>query len=142
MSPLAARALGGYARFVSGLLTVLGMVGLIRTHFTGFASSDGVALLTFTANPLTHVIMLAGGLVGIALALRLETARRYVVWVGVVGVAWGLLEFVLRDSSADIFGRDSGLAALTVTIGVVGLVVWWAARGEVPASAQGGVEAS
>jgi hypothetical protein len=42
----------------------------------------------------------------------------------VIGVPWGLLEFVLRDTSADIFGRDTGLALLTIGIGVVGLAAW------------------
>ena len=140
MSPLAARAVGGYARFASGLLTVLGTVGLIRTHFTGFTSSEGVSLLTFTASPLTHLIMLVAGLVGIAMARRLETARRYVLWIGIGGVVWGLLEVVLGDSSADIFGRDGGLATLTVGIGVAGLAVWWSGRGEVPAPTPGTAE--
>ena len=107
---------------------VLGALGLVRGHFRGFASSKGVPLLTLTASPLTFVILLGAGLVGIAMALRLELARKYALWVGVIGVPWGLLEFVLRDSSADIFGRDTGIALVTVGIGAVGLVVWACAR--------------
>ena len=124
MSPLAARAVGGFARTASGFLALFGTLGLIRTHLRGFTSSEGVSLLSFTASPLTHVINLAAGLVGIAMALRLESARRYALWVGATGVVWGLLEFVLRDTSADIFGRDSGLALVTIGIGVAGLAVW------------------
>lgn len=128
MSPLAARAVVGFARLASGVLVVLGALGLIRTRLTGFTSSEGVPLFTFTASPLTHVICLVAGLVGIAMALQPESARSYALWVGVIGVTWGLLEFVLRDGSADIFGRDAGLALVTLGIGVAGLVVWAASH--------------
>ncbi len=128
MSPLAARAVGGFAHTASGFFVVLGAVGLIRTHFRRFTSSDGVSLLTITASPLTHVVFLAAGLVGIAMALGLESARRYALWVGSIGVAWGLLEFVLRDTTADVFGRDTGLALVTIGIGVAGLAVWACSR--------------
>lgn len=128
MSPLAARTVAGFARTASGILVVLGTLGLVRGHFGGFISSEGVAMLTLTASPLTYLVLLAAGLVGIAMALRLEPARRYALWVGVIGVVWGLLEFVLRDTSADIFGRDTGIALLTIGIGVAGLVVWTCSR--------------
>ncbi len=130
VSPLAARAVSGFARTASGLLVVLGAIGLIRTGLTGFTSNEGVPLFTFTASPLTNVIFLGAGLVGIAMALRPESARTYALWVGVTGVVWGLLEFILRDGSADIFGRDTGLALVTVGIGTAGLVVWaWSGLG-------------
>ncbi len=128
MSPLAARAVVGFARLASGVLVVLGALGLIRTRLTGFTSSEGVPLFTFTASPLTHVICLVGGLVGIAMSLHPESARSYALWIGVIGVVWGLFEFVLRDGSADIFGRDAGLALVTLGIGVAGLVVWAASH--------------
>jgi Domain of unknown function (DUF4383) len=137
VTPLAARFVGSYAQFVSGLATVLGTVGLIRTHFDGFAAHQGVSFATFTVNPLTNIILLAAGLIGIAMARRLEAARGYARWVGIGGVVWGLLEFVLRDSSADIFGRDRGLATLTLVVGLGGLGVWWAARGALPTSPSG-----
>jgi hypothetical protein len=124
VNPLAARAVGGFARTASGLFVVLGTLGLVRGHFDGFTSSHGVRLLSFTASPLTNVILLAAGLVGITMALRLESARNYALWVGAIGVPWGLLEFVLGDGSADIFGRDTGLALLTIGVGVAGLAVW------------------
>ncbi len=124
MNPLAARAVGGFARTASGLFVVLGTLGLVRGHFDGFTSSHGVPLLSLTASPLTYVVLLAAGLVGIAMALRLESGRGYALWVGAIGVPWGLLEFVLGDTSADIFGRDTGLASVTIGTGVVGLAVW------------------
>ena len=124
MSPLAARTVGGFARTASGFFVVLGTLGLVREHFDGFASHHGVRLLSLTASPLTYVVLLAAGLVGIAMALRLESARSYALWVGAIGVPWGLLEFVLGDTSADIFGRNTRLAWITIGIGVVGLAVW------------------
>ncbi len=108
----------------SGLLVVLGTLGLIRTGLTGFTSNEGVPLLTFTASPLTHVICLGAGLVGIAMARGPESSRAYALWVGAIGVPWGLLEFILGDGSADIFGRDTGLALVTLGIGAAGLAVW------------------
>jgi len=124
VNPLAARAVGGFTRTASGFFVVVGTLGLIRGHFDGFMSSEGVPLLSLTASPLTYVVLLAAGLVGIAMALRLESARSYALWVGVIGVPWGLLEFVLGDTSADIFGRNTCLALVTVGIGAVGLAVW------------------
>lgn len=128
MSPLAARAACGFARLASGLLVLLGTLGLVRTHLTGFTSNEGVPLFTFTASPLTHVICLVAGLVGVAMALQPGSSRSYALWIGAGGVIWGLLEFVLRDGSADIFGRDRGMAVLTLAIGIAGLAVWVATR--------------
>lgn len=130
MNALAVRALGGYVRTVSGLLLFLGTLGLVRTRFDGFVSNEGVGLLTFTGNPLTHLIHLIAGLAGVLMASRVDSARRYALIVGVGGIVWGLLEFVLRDTSADIFGRDTGFAVLTVGIGVTGLAAWaWSRPG-------------
>lgn len=138
MNALAVRALGGYVRTVSGLLLFLGTLGLVRTRFDGFVSNEGVGLLTFTGNPLTHLIHLVAGLAGVLMASRTESARRYALIVGAGGTAWGLLEFVLRDTSADIFGRDTGFALVVIGIGVAGLAVWaWSRAGQdrsVPAS--------
>lgn len=129
MSLLAARAVEAFARTASGIMVVLGALGLIRGHFDGFASHTGVPILSFTASPLTNVVLLAGGLIGIAMATRLASARAYARWVGVIGVVWGLAEFVVGDSPADIFGRDTGLALLTIGTGVAGLAVWAWSRG-------------
>lgn len=134
MKPLAERTVRGFAQTASGLLVVLGTLGLVRTHFTDFASSEGVALLSFTGNPLTHVIELAAGLTGIAMAVRLASARRYALWVGAIGLPWGLLEFAVRDTSADIFGRDTGIALVTIGIGVAGLAAWAWSRPDGPAA--------
>jgi Domain of unknown function (DUF4383) len=130
VNPLAARAVTALTRFASGLFTVLGTLGLVRGHFTDFVAHKGVPLISLRASPLTNLVMLALGLIGIAMATHLDTSRRYALWVGVIGVVWGLIELVVRDTSADIFGRDGGLAALTVGVGIAGLAVWaWSRPG-------------
>lgn len=133
MTTLRERAAVGYARFVSGLLTVLGLLGLLKTNFTGFASSDGETLFWMSVNPLTNVIHLAAGLVGIAMARRVDSARRFALAVGVVGVPFALLEFAVGDSRADIFGRDARMAGVHLAVAAAGLLTWWWTR---PAAAR------
>ena len=128
MTRLAERAVIGSARFVSGLLTIVGLVGLLKTSFSGFAASEGVAFLGVTVNPLTNLIHLAAGLVGIAMATQLDRAHRYLGAVGIGGVVFALLEFVLGDSGADIFGRDTRLAIVQLVVALGAAGVWFWAR--------------
>jgi peptidoglycan/LPS O-acetylase OafA/YrhL len=138
MTPLKARAVGAYARLVSGLFVVLGVVGLLKTQFHGFASNEGASLLHMTVNPLMNLIHLAAGLIGIWIIRDLGRARRYCLCVGAVALILGLLEFVVRDSSADILGRDATLGGAHAILGAVGLAValWSRPKGiERPADA-------
>ncbi len=128
MNALAERGIFTFARGASGLFLFLGILGLLRTHFGGFADSDGTALLWMSVNPLTNLIHLLAGLVGVAMAQQLSRAARYTLAVGLVAVPFGLLELALGDSSADIFGRDGTLAVLHVVVGAIGLAVWAGAR--------------
>ena len=122
---LAERAVFAAAQFVSGLLTVFGIVGLLKTSLSDVAAREGVAFFGMTVNPLTNLIHLAAGLIGIAMATRLDRAQRYLVVIGAGGVVFALLEFVLPDS-ADIFGRDTNLAIaqLIVALGALGVWAW------------------
>ncbi len=128
MTRLAERLVIGSAQFVSGLLTIFGIVGLLKTGFSDFTSSDGVDVLRMTVSPLTNCIHLAVGLIGIAMATRLDRALRYLGIVGVAGVAFALLEFVLGDSSSDIFGRDTNMAIAELVVALWSLGVWFWAR--------------
>lgn len=128
MTRLAERVVIESARFVSGLLTLVGIVGLLKTGFSGFTASDGVDFLGMTVNPLTNCIHLAAGLVGIAMATRLDKALRYLAVIGVAGMVFGLLEFVLGDSSSDIFGRDANMAVYELLVAAWSLGVWLWAR--------------
>ena len=125
-----------YAQFASGIFIFLGMIGLFKEHFAGFASSEGFELFRLRVNPLMCVIHLTVGLVGVAMALTVSGARRFVLWTGVVGVPFAVLEFVLGDSDADIFGRDGDVALVQLAIAVIALgVAWWTRPSTVPAPA-------
>ena len=132
MTRLAERVVTGSAQFVSGALTLFGIVGLLKTSLTDFASSDGVGFLWMTVNPLTNCIHLAVGLIGIAMATRLDRALRYIGIVGVAGIVFALLEFALGDSGADIFGRDTNMAVAQLLIAAWSLGVWFWARSTAP----------
>jgi len=120
------RAVVRYAQFVSGLFLLLGAIGLLKSHFGGFTSSEGFQLFGMRMSPLTAVIQFVVGLVGVAMALSLEGARRFALLVGVVGVPFALLEFAFGDSSADIFGRDTRIALLQLAVALLGLALaWW-----------------
>jgi hypothetical protein len=122
------RAVVRYAQFVSGFFFLFGTISLLKSHFGGFTSSEGGQIFGMRMSPLTAVIQLVVGLVGIAMALSLEGARRFALLVGVVGVPFALLEFVVRDSSADIFGRDTRIALLQLAVALLGLAAWWWSR--------------
>ena len=128
MIRLAERLVIGSAQFVSGLLTFFGIAGLLKTGFSGFTASDGVEFLGMTVNPLTNCIHLAAGLIGIAMATRLDRALRYLGIIGAAGVVFALLEFVLGDSGSDIFGRDTTMAIAELVVALWSLGVWFWAR--------------
>lgn len=128
MTRLAERLVTGSAQVVSGLLTVVGLVGLLKTSFTDFAGSEGVDFLGLRVNPLTNCIHLGAGLIGIAMATRLDKARRYLGVVGAAGVVFALVEFALGDSGSDIFGRDTTVAVAQLVIAAGSLGVWLWAR--------------
>lgn len=131
MSRLAERLVVGYAQFASGLLTFVGVIGLLKTSADHFAASDGVDFLGMTVNPLTNCIHIAAGLIGIAMATRLDRALRYLGILGVAGVIFALLEFVLGDSGSDIFGRDTTVAVAELLLAAGALAVWAWARSTV-----------
>jgi hypothetical protein len=128
MTRLAERLVIGTAQFLSGLLTIFGIVGLLKTGFSDFTASDGVDFLGMAVSPLTNCIHLAAGLIGIAMATRLDKALRYLGIIGAAGVVFALLEFVLGDSSSDIFGRDTNMAICELLLALVSLGVWFWAR--------------
>jgi len=138
VSDLRLRALVLYAQFASGLFVVLGVVGLVKSHFHAFASSNGVALLGMRVSPLMSLIHLTVGLVGIAMAITPERSRRYAMLVGAVGTPFALLEFVLGDSSGDIFGRDGDVALVQLVVALLGLAVATWSRAAAAASPRTG----
>ncbi len=128
MTRLAERAVTAAAQFLSGLLTVVGVVGLLKTSLSDFAASDGVNFIGVTVNPFTNLLHLGAGLVGIAVGTRLDRAHRYLGALGVGGVVFAVLEFILGDSGSDIFGRDTDLAIAQLILALGALGIWFWAR--------------
>lgn len=130
MTSLPRRALVGWVRWAGGALFVAGMLGLFRGHFTDFVGHEGVPVFGFTGSPLTHLLHFVAGLVLIAVLGSL-TATRSAAFLGGIGfTVFGLLEFVLGDGSADIFGRNDRMGAFDLAVGVLGLLAWFWERSE------------
>ena len=120
-------------RFVSGLLTLLGILAVLQTQGQG----GTWALTVFTVHPLTGVVWLVLGLVGVAMSVTVERARRYLTGAGVLLVAWAVLCLLLDGQPSDFFVRDGDLIAFN---GIVGLLALSAALTDVPARLAGAVE--
>ena len=121
------------SRFVAGLLTLLGILAVLRTK-----GQEGTwALTVFTVHPLTGVVWLVLGVVGVAMSISIDRARRYLTGAGVLLVAWAVLCLLLDGEPSDFFVRDADLIAFN---GVVGLLALTAALTDIPARLVGAVE--
>ena len=123
MSPRHARVVGTFAQVVSGAYLVLGICGLLITGFAHFSNVTGVSFLIFTVNPLTNVIHVCVGLVGIPMALRPRTARIYALLVGGLGLPFAIAGFFLDGTLDDFFARNPPLIWLHLLTSVAALVV-------------------
>ena len=123
MSPQHARVLVVFAQVVSGAYLILGICGLLVTGFGHFSNVTGVSLLIFTVNPLTNVIQVCVGLVGIPMALRPRTARIYALIVGGLGLPFAIAGFSLDGTLQDFFARNAPLIWLHLLTSVAALVV-------------------
>jgi len=137
---LQGRVLLSYSRFVSGGLLILGIVGLLRTGFDHFSNVTGHTLLIYTVNPLTNVIHLIAGLVGIAMVAGGPLwARRYTLLVGGLGLPWAIAGYLLDGSLSDFFARNPELNTthLLVSVGALALALWpaWPERKDAEAAA-------
>lgn len=133
IGPARARVMGTVCRLVSGLLLLLGILGLLRAGGQG----DTYALSVFTVHPLTGLVWTALGLVGIAMSTSAERTHRYLVGAGALLVVWALLGLLLDGRPSDVFVRDAELIALN---GILGLLALAAALTNVPARLTGQVE--
>lgn len=115
-----------FARFVSGALLVLGIVGLFLTGFDYYSNVTGAPLLMYTVNPNTNVIHVVAGLVGIAMTGSARPARRYLLLVGGLGLPWAITGYVVEDTMSDFFGRNPALVHthLAVSVGALALALW------------------
>ncbi len=133
IAPAGARLMVTVCRLVSGLLLLLGILGVLRT-----AGEEGTsALWVFTVHPLTGLAWLVFGLVGIAMSTSLERAHRYLVGAGGLLVAWAVLGLLLDGRPSDLFVSDAELIALN---GLLGLLALAAALTDIPARLIGLIE--
>lgn len=117
-----ARAIASVGQILSGLLVMLGVLGLLRGGVSGFGE-DARNVLIFDLHPASSLVHLALGLVGVAMVTRADRARRYLVGVGALLVAWGLVSPLLADSPRELFVADAALIVLYLLAGAVALVV-------------------
>ena len=126
LSPVQGTLVLSFARLVSYVLLVFGIVGLFMTGFDYFSNVTGIPFLMFTINPNTNVIHLVTGLVGIAMTGRAELARRYLLLIGVLGLPWAITGYIVEDTMADFFGRNPALVSVHLGISLLALtlVLW------------------
>jgi len=125
-----ARAVRGTTRVVSGVAFLLGLVGVLNTSLDGLGADSAENLLVFLVHPITAIVWLGIGLVGIAMAIDPERAQRFLEVVGCLLVAWALLALAVGDAPTQALARDAELVALHLVGGIVSLV---AARAPLPA---------
>jgi hypothetical protein len=104
------------AGIVSATLLMLGIVGMLETRL-----EETVELTVITVHPVTAVVWLVMGLVGIAMSTVPARARRYLLGAGCLLTLWGLLCLVLDGSPSDVFARDAALVVLLLVGGVLSL---------------------
>ena len=117
------RAVAATARSLSGVALTLGMLGLLNTGLDGLTSDSAETLFVFLAHPVTALVWLIIGLVGIASAVDPVRARRFLVAVGGLLVAWALLALALGDDVSQVLTRDRAVVALHLIGGAVSLAV-------------------
>lgn len=124
------RALIGAGRFASALLFSLGLLGVLKT-----GTDEGtLKLFTFTVHPLTVVVWLILGLVGIAMSVDAGRAQIYLIATGTILVAWGLLALAVGGGATDALARDTSTLVLHLVGGGACLFV---ALGPLPGSPRG-----
>ena len=105
-----------YAQIASGWFLMLGIMGLL---FTGF-SGEGREVFWFYQAPLTSMIYVAIGLIGIPMATRPGTAARFALILGVVLILWAIIALAL-GGSPPFFTDDRQVTAMQLVFGVAGV---------------------
>jgi hypothetical protein len=105
-----------YAQIASGWFLMLGLIGLL---FTGFGGEPRDVFWFYQA-PLTSVIYIAIGMVGIPMAVRPGTATGFSLGLGVVLILWALTAIALGGSPA-VFTNDRQVLAMQLLFGLAGV---------------------
>lgn len=116
-----ARAVTGTARTLSGVLFSLGLLGVLNTGLDDMGGDSAQNLFVFLVHPVTALVWLVIGLVGIAMAVRPDRAQRFLAAVGALLVAWALLALALGDDVSQVLTRDRAVVALHLVCGLLAL---------------------
>jgi Domain of unknown function (DUF4383) len=100
------------ATLVACVFGMLGILGALRTGLSDPFRERGTDLLGLTTHPITALIHLTIGLVGVPAAQTVEASGRFVVGVGVLLAAWSVAGVALDGSPNDLLVRDLPLAAV------------------------------
>jgi hypothetical protein len=113
-----ARALVATGRLVSGVLLIIGILGMLDTRL-----DETAVLVVFTIHPLTAVVWFVLGVAGVAMSVDARLAQLYLASTGALLVVWAILGLVLDGSPSDLFARDAQLIALHLVGGLLALGV-------------------
>ena len=113
------RSMIGAARIVACLLGFLGLISLLRTGSTG----DTKDVAGFTVHPLTAVVWLVIGIVGIAMSVEAVRARLYLIGTGALLVLWALVAILTGGGASDAFTTDWTVLTLHLVLGLGALGV-------------------
>jgi hypothetical protein len=111
------------ARIVSGALFALGLLGMLKTGTDDLGSDSAEHMFVFTVHPLTAIVWLALGLVGMGMATDGRRARRYLIPVGVILLVWAILALAGAGSSTQLFVDDGHVIALHLAGAAASLLV-------------------
>ena len=117
------RAAVGLTRFIGGTLLFLATVGLLRTGIGDFGSGSTKDLAGLTVHPLTALVWLALGLVGVAMSVDPARARLFLIGAGGLLVPWGLVALLTGGEVSTFFTDDAPVVALHLALGVAALLV-------------------
>lgn len=121
---LVRRAVVAVARWTSGLLFLVGLLGLLRGQFDRFASPPAIDVLWLSATPLGHLLLFVLGFAGIVALRTTAAARRSLIVTGAVLVVLGPAGQLL-----DALSFNTRMTVALVALGVVALAVATVGRG-------------
>jgi len=117
------RAVLATTRAISGVLLFLGMVGLLRTGAAEFDAGATKDLMGLTVHPLTALVWLVIGLVGVAMGVEPARARLFLIGTGSLLVLWGLVALITGGEASTFFTDDPPVVALHLVAGIAALLV-------------------
>lgn len=109
----------GMSRFASGVLFVLGLLGMLKSG----TDASPEQLLVFAIHPLTAAIWLVMGLVGIAMSVEPRRAQLYLIGTAGILLTWAVLCLLLGAGVSQIVARDLATLALYLIGGGACLIV-------------------